>query len=791
MLNFTPPPRQQVLYGIRIQAEQARMLVEDLLVGSDTAATDLMGVASQISARARMYQWPRLTIWASALEERLAKLSSGEQLDSSDLEWLSNHVERLESVLERPTGQEEEGEAVDPVFDMSEDSSEYFIDYTALGSNEKVKGGDGLDIEIDVEDVGSQIPFDHYSEEDTARSSNALDEKEAEKAPIHQLDEEEDRTSPSSFLPDIIKERQTPSAGVPAPVTEGAPETSSERPSETDDGKATLGRLEIQRKSRSETQSSTEIQGPNQYIVISVSADAEIPIWLGRMLPERRFELLAAKGAVEAELLCRNHQPDLVLLSWDSEAELAQQALARIRDNPLTRYVRVALVTKDDDLKGHLAASRLGAMGVVAQSAPQKTVFSRVLLCVLTPGELPHEEIGDTSMSELSELLLNELRVELDGISTIVGDVMVPVGGLFGQVLRETSRKLREGIKEALGCGFGTTEGPEAICDEDEVWGQNLVNGKRALVMEADRLRRVELTRVLGEIGLEVLPPMPDLTQALEAGLSWAPDVFIGGSPVRDSEMCVRILKRDIALSSMTSVVVRWPDTTRQWPDAQADADALRPWLTRQIIASFSPAAELEKRLAMQDEVTGRVESCGVLELLKLVFEHRNQALLEIGEGTDQFRAVVADGQIVDVIWTEVDGTTTLHFDAFARMLTVSRGRFFIRPLKGDIPELALPGSLTELLTAACHWWRPLGLTIDQRLMDIQPLVLEKRRTSEVKRQTGKLFRKVVSALAAGKTPSEIIINGGLGEDVVAHVLRELVRRYAVRELPTPRVSQA
>jgi len=35
-------------------------------------------------------------------------------------------------------------------------------------------------------------------------------------------------------------------------------------------------------------------------------------------------------------------------------------------------------------------------MGVIPLSAPEKKVLSRVLLCLLTPGDLPHEELGET-----------------------------------------------------------------------------------------------------------------------------------------------------------------------------------------------------------------------------------------------------------------------------------------------------------------------------------------------------------------------------------------------------------
>jgi hypothetical protein len=144
---------------------------------------------------------------------------------------------------------------------------------------------------------------------------------------------------------------------------------------------------------------------------------------------------------------------------------------------------------------------------------------------------------------------------------------------------------------------------------------------------------------------------------------------------------------------------------------------------------------------------------------------------------------MIADGKIIDAFWSETDGKMTSHFEAFARLLAVTRGRFFVHPIAGELPSLSLPGSLTELLTAACHWWRPLGLVIDQRLLDIGPLTLDKRRASELKRQTGKLFRKVVSALSKGATPADLV-DAGISPNVVAHVLRELVKRSVVKDLP-------
>jgi ActR/RegA family two-component response regulator len=541
-----------------------------------------------------------------------------------------------------------------------------------------------------------------------------------------------------------------------------------------------LAKVDLQRVVLPQKRLGTELEGPLQYVIVSVSNDSELQRWLGRVLPERRFELLTARGPAEGESLCREHQPDLLLLDWEHDTDFAQQSLARIRDNPLTHYVRVAFVTPEESLAAHFAAIRLGAMGVIPRTAKPKDVFARVMLCVLAPGELPAEELGETTMSEFSALLLRELRVELEAIQGVVGDVSVPVGGELGRVLRDTSRRLRDEVKGVLGGGASARAEGGGVVDEQV--RAELFQGKRALVMEADRLRRAELTRAVGELGLELLTPMPDLTKALEAGLAWAPDVLVGGAPEQDSVVCARILRHDIALSSMSVVVVRWPDTGRQWPDARADMELLRPWLEQRLVDAFAPAAEVKRQLQGQQAVTGRVESCGMFALLQLALTHRQQACLNIREGTDQFQAFLYQGTIHDVIWREGDGTETRQFDAFARMLAVSRGGFMVDECK-EMPDPSLPGTFGDLLTAACHWWRPLSLVVDQRLLDVQPLTLDRRRTAEFRRQSGQVHRRVVKALRSGVSPAQII-DEGVEAGVVADVLRELVRRFAVRQLP-------
>lgn len=775
MLNFTPPPRQQVLYGIRIQAEQARNLVEDLQAGSKSAPNDLLSLASQILARAKMYRWPKLTFWASTLEERLVHLATEQTISSEDVDWLETHVERLDQLMpELPNA---------PDADSEGSSDELTLDLD--GDEPGVEGE--IDIALgELDDDTSWLP-DAPAEQSPAE---ATPEEEAptpeEKAPASEGEAptpEGEAPTPEEEAP-AAEQRQPPSSRRPSSPDRLTPSRQPSSPpgaADENESRATLGRLDIQRRAQTKTLTSTEIQGPNQFIVVSVAPDPEVHRWLGRVLPERRFELLTARGAVEAEMLCRKNQPDLLLLAWEPGSELTQQTLARIRENPLTRYVRVALVPEEESLTCHVATLRLDAVGLIPRSLDEKSFTSKVLLFILSSGQIRSEELGETSMSELSDLLIQELRNELESIGSIVGDVTVPVDGALGQVVRDTSRRLRDGVKLALGSD------PVAPLDPDD--GEQPVNGslfqgKRALVMEADRLRRAELARVLGELELEVLPPMPDLTKSLEAGLAWAPDVFIGGSPMRDAETCIRILRHDIALSSMTRVVVRWPDNDRQWPDATADVALLRPWLARQLAEAFAPVAELQRQLRDLDEVTGRVESCGMLALLQLVLASRPRALLEVVEGPDMFKAMIVDGQILDVIWLEPAGDMTAHFDAFARMLAVVSGRFYVRPLQGDLPNPNLPGTLNELLTAACHWWRPLGLTIDQRLMEIKPLTLDKRRSMELKRQTGKLSRKVVSALSKGRTPAEIVNDDGISAAVVAQVLRELVRHFAIREVP-------
>jgi hypothetical protein len=75
----------------------------------------------------------------------------------------------------------------------------------------------------------------------------------------------------------------------------------------------------------------------------------------------------------------------------------------------------------------------------------------------------------------------------------------------------------------------------------------------------------------------------------------------------------------------------------------------------------------------------------------------------------------------------------------------------------------------------------------------IQSLALDARRTTELKRHSGKAFRTVVNALIKGDTPQSVI-DGGIEPSTVAHVLRELVRRFVVSELPVksapPKVEQ-
>jgi CheY-like chemotaxis protein len=849
MMSATPPPRQQVLYGIRIQAEQARNLVEDLQAGSDTAPADLLNVASQILARARMYKWPRLTIWASALEERLTKAVRAQVVTTQDLQWFEAHVERLDAVIEFPSGvagsadtpggenapsaePEAHGREPAPPGDGPAPRSAVEIARASLraafedvdlslevpmtprpGSFEIDLG----DLEGEWADGDEMLPLDAASESDpvpdpddnpadlapetpapggevdagghdgaAAQGSPASDSVDTTRDEAAQAEPAADER-PDTAEPERPREDDEALLGAmrsrSASETEGETGDDDERASQADaDGKATIGRLDIQRRRSSTTLTSTEIQGPNQYTVVSVAGEQDLHLFLGRALPERRFELLTARSPAEAESVCLEHQPDLLLVAWDPTSDMAQQVLERIRQNPLTRYVRVALVPQAEDLASHLAATRLDAIGIVPRSAEAKTVASRVLLCVLSSGRVSGDDVHETSMGELSDLLLRELKNELTVIQGVVGDVVVPVGDVLGQTLRDTSVMLRDGVKRALGADDAPGPGARPAAAEDATV---LLAGRRAVLMEADRLRRTELARVLAEMGLEVLPPMPDITKALEAGLAWAPDVFVGGAPTRDATTCVDVLRRDIALSSMAAVIVRWPDSDRQWPDAVADVATLRPVLAQQLAEAFAPVAELGRQLATSDEVTGRIESCGMLALFQLVLSKRPRALLETAEGTDQFKAMIADGRVLDAIWVEGDGTMTAHFDAFARMLAAKTGRFFVRPLEGeDTPNLNLPGSLTELLTAACHWWRPLGLKIDQRLADIGPIDIDRRRATELKRQAGKVVREVVSELSRGKSPQQVIEAKTASRTVVAHALRELVRRFAVRELP-------
>ncbi len=963
MSGFTPPPRQNVLTSMRVQAEQAHNLIEDLQAGSETASIELMDLAGQLAARARMYNWTRVTIWASALEERLVKVANIHNLSTDDIDWLDRHVSHFDSLLDSPSGAEEEDDVEEEIdigsleLDLDDDSLDL-----ALESLEEAVSFERDAQETKKEPVESaSIPLavmrsaDNSNPATPAKSSSAP--KKASQEPANtgpasaaiplailkkasanaeeQGEADEKPSQPASDLPPPIPPSSIPPAIPSSPQKETAgdeddddgmtelqsvtesleelsaqlaasseakpsvdsddeededydePEIETLEESDLDDNeramldtigsadyddptadgqlgsvsasidtselteaegdtqknpvlqghdlmeeteseidthtrsvltklgsgevteseidtqtrsvltalskdeklqaeldtneRAFLAKVDIKRIS-APIQTQTEIQGPHQYIVVSISEKPEDHLWLSKMLPERRFELLAARGAAEAEVLCLGNQPDLVLAAWNNGDNLAQTALERLRKNPLTSYIRAALVSEEEDLSSHLAAIRLGAMGVVSKAAKPKDIFSRVLLCVLKPSDLPEEQLGETTMSELSELLLEELRIELKGIGESVGKSEVPVSGGLGKVLRETSRQLREGVKQSLGAEFYDPSTRDIEITDEEV--KALFAGKRALIIEADRLRRVELARAFGELGLEILPPQADLTKTLEAGLTWAPDVLIGGTPKEDSLTAARILKRDIALSGMLSVVVEWRSANREWPNARADVFAIKKRLRYELLRTFAPLNELQRQLDGHGDVKGRVESCGMLTLNRLIVLKRRTALLEVAEGTDQMKAWFKDGKILDATWTETDGTVTEHREAFFRLLTVDRGRFLVTTLDEE-PKPAFSGAIGELLADACRWWRPLALTIDRRLPAIKRLELDRRRTGELKRQTGKLFRQVVAALAKYKTPKEIV-ESGIEPSVVAHVLRELVRRFVVTELPVP-----
>ena len=130
----------------------------------------------------------------------------------------------------------------------------------------------------------------------------------------------------------------------------------------------------------------------------------------------------------------------------------------------------------------------------------------------------------------------------------------------------------------------------------------------------------------------------------------------------------------------------------------------------------------------------------------------------------------------------EPDGAETGHFEAFARLLGAKRGRFLVSGLD-DEPKLALPGTMAELLAAACQWWRPLALKVDRKLCSISSVTLDPRRSSEFGRRTSKPMRQVVKRLSGGEVPAKIVRD--MGDDaLVATTLRELARRLAVVSLP-------
>jgi CheY-like chemotaxis protein len=554
--------------------------------------------------------------------------------------------------------------------------------------------------------------------------------------------------------------------------------------------------------------------------VLLVERDESTVAAVRAALPEG-YELVEAHDGDEGFELARKWAPDLIIV----DPAVAGEALARrLGADPLatnTPFILLFAPGDDDEREGGEWPGTVARLTKPFEPDELRQQLRAAVEGVGPAQPLLRNNLGVLTVAEVVDLVQREIEqwvleaggpdtaktsVKLDEISDVVGALWTFIAklrdavskGSEGRVLFGPLDEGRLGILNLTG-GVGESEPvpEEPIQDVDiisEVPEEQMLEslaGMRVVVADDEPDVRALLEDVLGLAGMEV-EAVANGAQALEAIRRERPDVVVTDvvMPEMDGWELLRLVRRDLVFRDLPVVVLsskvdflRALRSHRDGAQPGDERDQDYAFILLGIAQVLAPHRQILQRLETFEQISGRVESTGIVPLLLAVADVGGRRRLVVREAGHTCRADFRDGRLVAVQYNAASGREATGVAALRSMLGISAGRYGVEPL-ADEAEVALEGDLDDLLSEATEpVHRLVEMVTGAAMLRIRDVLFHDNMLEDFLVGADAQVRDIVEFLQQGRAPKDLLLNRVCRTPDLERVLLELVRRGAVEKV--------
>ncbi len=554
-----------------------------------------------------------------------------------------------------------------------------------------------------------------------------------------------------------------------------------------------------------------EQRSPMTVLVVGPEWVAETLLEAAEISRGRLIECERTEDAQAAIGLARALAPDVVLL--EATVQHAEDLVEALADDPLTEPVPILAVGK---LTSEQAA-RFVALGVARtlhapfsgealRSVVEEVVDQREGRTVrIALGEPTVEQLGERLADELRRALVDSVDPKTRGARVSLGEGTEVMAALWGAIAR-----VREVVTARTGGSVrfqtGGPEGSIALAFQPDLGGADRtrrgrgaaadvnLEGRRVIVADDDPGVTWFLSDLLRTTGCVVHEAL-DGASALDLALRVGPDLVISDilMPKVDGFALSRALKRDVALRDTPVILLSWKEDLLQRVrelGASAAAYLRKESDARAILARVRevlwPRARVEARLKGTGEVRGRLDGLSVRTLLELVAVQRPNSRVSLRDASCLYEVELRDGAPRRATRTSGDGEFARGERVLGEMLGIGAGRFVVA---GATPGATgqggeLEGTLAEQLNE--HIARARGAmaaTTGARTASVSRLQIDDAVLETYLRATPEPARSLVSRIAKGASPRELLLGGQVVPSLLDDLLVDLAARGAITEV--------
>lgn len=441
-------------------------------------------------------------------------------------------------------------------------------------------------------------------------------------------------------------------------------------------------------------------------------------------------------------------------------------------------------------------------------------VLRRACLEVGGPRRAPFEPIGETNVERLGLRLASELQrglgdavdrsgrqvtFDLAGGAEVLTVLWDAVARIREHVAARSKGAVRfapagpiEALPQACWLDSGRRDKGQRAVGRDEVreGGRGRLDGRRVLVVEDDLSVNWFLAGVLQQAGAEVLSARHG-REALEVAFRQPPDLVITDvvMPELDGLSLRRALARDVRLRSIPVIMLSWKDDLLQrMRELGVEADGyLRKQATdREIVQRALEVLRgrraVVERIAEEGPVRGRLDGLTACDLLAMVCSLRPDARVTLRDARHTIEIEVRGGRPVVATRTDASGHSDRGPAVIASLLGIGGGRFGVEAVSpGAALHEELEGSLEEqLLEPVARVRAAERLLTGASLLRTDRVVLDEARVEALLEATPEPARGVLTTLAAGISPRELVVGGRAASELVERVLADAARQGAI-----------